>query len=347
VTRRELGRTILIGIGLPITLLLASWLLTLLVGVAQYRADPVAFGSLLQALGTVGVGEGISSSLWVRATQSWVALLLGLMIAAVVVVIWRSLPAQKDDDTVPSRPDPYILFLIAIGGLLVLGAEFFYLKDQFNVRMNTIFKFYFAAWILWGLTAGYATYAIWQKDGLRWKVIQIIVLVPLGLGLLYPVLSVWNRSEGFQPSSGQTLDGTRFFGAYNASDLDAIHWINDNLDVGVLAEAVGGSYTYFGRFSAHTGFPTVLGWPGHESQWRGGAAEQGSREGDIRELYQTTRWERAREILDRYQIDYVIVGSTERNAYSPVYQQKFEKFMDLIYENEEVLVFARSIEEGS
>ena len=53
-----------------------------------------------------------------------------------------------------------------------------------------------------------------------------------------------------------------------------------------MAEAVGGSYSGYACVSRLSGYPTVLGWPGHELQWRGGGEEIGSRENDIQQLYE-------------------------------------------------------------
>src|SRR5690606_6381761 len=38
----------------------------------------------------------------------------------------------------------------------------------------------------------------------------------------------------------------------------------------VIVSAVGGSYNWpSGAISTYTGIPTLLNWPGHQSQWRG------------------------------------------------------------------------------
>lgn len=340
--KAELRRIILLAFGLPVVLLLVSWLLSALVGIAQYRSDPIGFQSMLNALGALGLSDGMVNTFWARLTGSWTALALGGIIACCSVILWRLLAPGEGDAESPPVTWHFVLFMTIIAALLVLGPEFYYLKDQFNVRMNTIFKFYFAAWILWGIAAAYALDAVWQKQGSRWRITQIIIILPLLMGLFYPVLSVWTRTEGFRPVNGQTLDGTRFMETYSPSDLRAIRWMNEKLDEGVLAEAVGGSFTYFGRISAHTGFPAVLGWPGHESQWRGGALEQGSRESDIRLLYQTSDWMLASEIIEKYGIDYIILGQTERSAYSPVFEQKFDAFLELLYENDGVKIYGRS-----
>jgi uncharacterized membrane protein len=239
-----------------------------------------------------------------------------------------------------------VVILIGVGALLVLGPEFLYLKDQFNTRMNTIFKFYFTAWILLSVAAAYVTSELWPKRLTLGGALRMTVVLPLVLGLFYPVLATWTKTNGFNPLEGRTLDGTVFLAKYYPSDYAAIKWINDRLEGGVVTEAIGGSYTYFARVSTHTCLDTVLGWPGHESQWRGGASEMGSRASDVQRLYQTRDWIDAQLILDQYQIDYVYVGPLERTTYSPIDEGKFEVFMDVIFQNEEVGIYARRGEAG-
>ena len=107
---------------------------------------------------------------------------------------------------------------------------------------------------------------------------------------------------------------------------------------GVVAEAVGGSYSQYARISTNSGNPTVLGWPGHESQWRGGATEMGSRERDIELLYSTRDWQEAENILGLYAIRYVYIGPLERVAYT-VNDRKFEQNLPLVYSESGVRIY--------
>jgi uncharacterized membrane protein len=320
-------------IGIPLTLLLLSWglaVVILLSGAGGFSLDTI-YGTL----GVATLDELIQATLSIRLGGSWTALYLGGLIASAVVLLRRRWQVKQNSD-----PQVWVTIAIVIGALLILGPEFFYLRDQFGLRMNTIFKFYFAAWILWSTAAGYLLVDLWRKRSLRWMPVQVIAIIPLLMGLVFPVLSVWTKTQQFQPTYGRNLDGSMHPSYMSNEDRDAINWINAYLADGVIAEAVGGSYTYYTRVSTHTGFPTVLGWPGHEGQWRGGYLEQGSRQDDIRQLYQSPDWETTREILDRYSIDYVFIGDLERQTYPPVYDAKFEVFMDLIYANEKVKIYA-------
>jgi uncharacterized membrane protein len=331
--RRDIRDALLIAIGFPAALLFLSWMLA---GVLYFTQDLIALQDVLSTLGVPTVDQAISQTLRVRLTDSWVALLLGAILGGGFVLIRRFFFSEERRGSTP-----FVLLLIAVGALLTLGPEFLYLKDQFGLRMNTIFKFYFAAWILWGLAAAYASAVFLFRRGPGWSIASVLILVPLALGVVYSPLALWTKTDGFKPGFGRTLNGALYPSYAAPSDRDAIEWMNANLPVGVVAEAVGGSYTYYARVSVHTGFPTVLGWPGHEGQWRGGYEEQGTREADVRLLYKTTDWDLAYELLDRYDIRYVFVGELERVSYSPIFEEKFEAFMDLIYANDAVRIYVR------
>jgi uncharacterized membrane protein len=160
------------------------------------------------------------------------------------------------------------------------------------------------------------------------------------LGLVYPVFGILTKTNDFKAANGPALDGTAHLTREEPADYAAIQWIGQNLAPGVIAEAVGGSYTLYGRISANTGFPTVLGWDFHEIQWRGSAEAQGSRRADIEHLYETRNPEEALQILEMYNIDYVYVGPLERSTYRPVVEAKFAALMNLVYQDADVLIYA-------
>jgi YYY domain-containing protein len=330
---------LVLAIGLPLSLLLLSWVFSGGVKLVLERNEPSQLAAALQGMGAAMAQDVIAASVS-RLYSSWTALTLGATIALGVILLKRNGAIQKPERE-DEKPWPFVVMLIGIGALLVLGPEFFYLKDQFGSRMNTVFKFYFAAWILWGIAAAYATYELWPRRGSRRSFLFVGVILPLIMGLFYPTMATWTKTGQFNPAEGRTLDASAFVARRNADDYVAIQWINVNLPAGVITEAVGGSYSYFARVSTHTGLSTVLGWPGHESQWRGGYTEMGSRMDDIAVLYKEPNWSRTQEILDRYNIDYVYVGLLELTTYNPVFEIKFEDFMDVIYEVGDVRIYAR------
>ena len=133
-----------------------------------------------------------------------VVLLLG-----VATVLARILPARRQaiaDAEVAITWIKYpgatgsVLLLIGMGLVLTLFPEFLYLKDNFGVRINTVFKFYYQAWVLWSLAAAYAAYSI-VADGrlpLPHPLLRlgfgIVLALAMGAGLLYSVEGIYHRA---------------------------------------------------------------------------------------------------------------------------------------------------------
>ena len=121
----------------------------------------------------------------------------------------------------------------------------------------------------------------------------------------------------------------------------------------MVAEAVpegGGSYTQYARVSTISGQPAVLGWVGHENQWRGGSEIHGPRQGDLEILYCTRDWEQAKGILDLYNIRYVFIGPLERSTYVPnagncalgLTENKFDRYLTPAFQQGPVIIYEYS-----
>jgi uncharacterized membrane protein len=147
------------------------------------------------------------------------------------------------------------------------------------------------------------------------------------LGLAYSLVGSYARSAGF--SSAPTLDGYRWLALTSPGDLDAIAWLRAHAARGArVLEAAGGDFTTGGRFSAYTGLPTVIEWPGHEVQW---GHDPGHRVEDVAAIYSTTDVRRARALLAHYGVDYVVVGSLERADYPSAGLAKFSRLGRHVY----------------
>jgi uncharacterized membrane protein len=134
-----------------------------------------------------------------------------------------------------------------------------------------------------------------------------------------------------------TLNGNEYLQISNSDEFEAVRYLN-LVQFGVISEAVGGSYSNYGRISKFTGLPTVLGWPGHELQWRGGVEEIGSRESDIKELYSTSNWITAKNILEKYNLRYIYIGDIERETYQ-ISEEKFVFNLPVIFNNSSVVIY--------
>jgi uncharacterized membrane protein len=235
------------------------------------------------------------------------------------------------------REGAFVAVLTLVGSLLVLATECVYLRDVFEgnpslTRMNTVFKFYFQAWVLFSAAVPYAIW--WGLKRLRRTapllgVVWMLVLGVLGgAALVYPVQAVafvWNdfdHSANFEP----TMDGAAWFKRDYPADFEAVQKMRDSIPgQPIIAEAVGGAYTHYARVSAYTGFRSVLGWGNHESQWRPSGWPTQT-ENDVNELFTTKDPARARQLLDQYQVEYVFIGQLEREKYG----DGVEKFSALL-----------------
>jgi len=232
----------------------------------------------------------------------------------------------------------FVFLLLTLGAILVLAPEFVYLRDQFGYRINTIFKFYYQAWMMWSLAAAFATaYLLQNLRGVKNILFSVLIGLVIFAGLLYPALSLLTKTNDFKPPFGYTLDDFDRVTRENPDEAAAIEFLRTSPD-GIIAEAVGGSYTNYARISTYTGLQTVIGWPGHESQWRGSYAPQGSRSDDILKLYTTIRWDEAQVIIDRYDIRYIYVGSLEYSS-MPVKEEKFKVHLKPIFQLGGVVIY--------
>jgi uncharacterized membrane protein len=237
--------------------------------------------------------------------------------------------------------------LLLIGLLLAFVVEYVFLRDSFSAggpnRMNTIFKFYYQVWVLLAISSVFGVYYL--SNHIRSKGRYVFsggFALLLVAGLVYPVFAAPNRAGNFE--SPPTLDGTAYMRQYWSGDFAAVQWLKAQVqEPAVLLEATGGSYTQYGRMSALTGIPTLLGWGFHEQQWRGNYDEPGRREPDIETVYTTADAREAESILQKYGVDYVIIGQLERDKYHPVPAaiEKFGAFMDLVYDQDNTRIYRR------
>jgi YYY domain-containing protein len=220
-------------------------------------------------------------------------LALLLPIAAVALaMVWKE-PRRTERNVV--------LIMVAIAAIIGLGIEVVYLRDNFQMRMNTLFKFYYQIWILWALAAGYAFWRVlFAAFGTRtetaaarehdWdgyyapsgaprarKALAGVWAVAFALlvlsGLMYSWYGVQARQVGNQTAM-RGLDGTTWLttmdGGQLAGDLPVTNWLKQNATgKDVVLEAGAEEYDWAGRISSYSGVPTLIAWDNsHERLWR-------------------------------------------------------------------------------
>lgn len=313
---------------------LIGWFLLLLLAASAYlmisgeNANP----EVLRFLNGETAQSVVTKSLLARVINPWLFLLLTAMLALAVTAVQRTTDIsvhtiEEDAPVFPSLPPAVLLaVLMAFTGIaLTLSVEFLYLRDNFGMRMNTIFKFYYQGWVLMALAAAFGAW--WVMRSLRpaaGTIFSAGLALLTAAGLVYPVLGIPARTDRF--SHAPSLDAAGTVAGKNPNgwasipdDYAAIEWMREKVlagsasdDYPVILEATNGSYQHSGRVSAFTGLPALLGWPGHEHQWRGTYEEIGPRESDIQAIYTTPDDAYAQELLRKWNVRYVIVGEPER-----------------------------------
>lgn len=264
------------------------------------------------------------------------------------------------------RPRAFTLLLGGVAFGLVAITEVVFLRDVFVAsfpRMNTVFKFYFQAWALLSITSGASFYFIFESfrpvfklDGLQlwvrrsgqmlWAAICLLLLLA---GAIYPVAGSYQRTNDYAQRSN-SLDGMAYLQQYSPGDYYAIQWLNANISGDpVIVEAYspqGGDYSDFDRISAFTGLPTLMGWVGHEYQWRvnwlndsNNAADFYSRGTAINDIYMSKDPRTVLSTMARYQAEYLYVGNLEISTYSGYNLQRFGKFMTIVYSFDGVTIY--------
>ncbi|HEV2238744.1 MAG TPA: DUF2298 domain-containing protein [Ktedonobacterales bacterium] len=277
----------------------------------------------------------------------------------------------------------YVWLLVGLAAALIGAAELVYLRDVFDggsaFRMNTVFKLYYQAWLLLGVAGGPALAWLWARAApvlarawapatataaagspiraavLRWcgwsgtLAWALALLALVGAAAVYPVQASAARTANF--SLPRSLDGTAYMAGdpLNQGDAAAIAWLNDPAHVATdatIVEASGGEYTHFDRVSAFTGLPTVLGWAGHEVQWRvnwltrpGNAGELERRKAAVDQIYTSADPAVVGELLRRYHVRYVYVGPAERQQYPAISMNRFAGLLQVVYHNADVTIY--------
>lgn len=346
------GRWLQTGVLLTAGLLLSLFFFALLLGYLIIQI-PEARGIFLASLAAQDYPSLLQAALSRRLTNpgAWItlALFLTLNFGLLSRFLVKNQTSNQKENLSEQPVEAYLLIITTIGALLVTAPEFVYLRDQFGWRMNTIFKFYYQTWLMWSIAAaaGVAYLATCTKG--LWKILTWVAVGALiWMSLFYPVFSLQDKTNDFKPGTW-TLDGTAYLRQQSPQEMAAINWLQE-APAGVVAEAVpptGGSYTQFGRVSMLSGKPAVLGWMGHESQWRGGNEAMGSRQSDLERLFCSRSWEETQAILEQYQIRYIFLGSLERSTYIPgtvncpngIDEAKFLRNLSLVFETDQVVIY--------
>ena len=270
-----------------------------------------------------GVGDGVLDVL--RRLGALVPLFL-----LVGIALYCALSRALMD---PGRSLVFLLIILTMGLYLLMGVELFYLDDLFFIRLNTVFKAYFQAWLLLGVASAFGLYYLWSwcREGpsrrirVSFAAGGLLVALLLLASLYYPVGSALNRANASDAPA--TLDGLAFLEWQSPAEYSAIRWLRDEAQWGRVVEAVGPDYSEYSRASSHTGYPTLLGWPTHEEHWRGGLGFQRDRRSAVDRIYTSVDLAEVESLLEEHGVRYVFVSPRERDTYPDADFDKFGNIM--------------------
>ncbi|GIW11503.1 MAG: hypothetical protein KatS3mg061_2560 [Dehalococcoidia bacterium] len=252
----------------------------------------------------------------------------GLALVLAVVVIWVT--ARRLAGRQATLSEGASASLAALGLGVIALVEFFTLAGD-PERTNTVFKFWFQAWVLLAVASAQLLLALpgmlrqWPQPG---RASWLAGTAALSLAaLLWPAAALPQRLSERLVSLPPTLDGLAFLASasygdeqgviFLADDLAALRWLREH-GVGPLLEGRTPPGGWGARFATASGIPTVLGWEFHQLQQRRGyAAMVLARVQAVDQFYASGDPAVARAVLRAFRPRLVVLGALEEHAYPP------------------------------
>lgn len=246
------------------------------------------------------------------------------------------------------KNDFFVIILIMLSTILIFIPEIIYVKDIYpaHFRANTMFKLSYQAFILLSISSAYIIARLFlffrEQKNISVRIIQtlwlVVFILLFSFIMSYPFFAIKSYYNDLKNYQG--LDGTKYLETLYPDDYQAILWINKNIkNQPVILEAQGDSYTDYGRVSANTGLPTVLGWTVHEWLWRGSYDIPAPRIEQVKTLYETDNINKTKELIKKYNIELVFIGELEKQKYQDLKEDKFKKLGKTIYSNSKVNIY--------
>ena len=255
------------------------------------------------------------------------------------------------------RADSFALLVVVMALMLGVAVDVVTFNNDIG-RMNTVFKFYEQAWVLWGIGCGYLLYLLISRWLMpfsvnRYKFIWVFSLVGLIISAsVFPILGTQARLNDRFQTLPMTLDGMAYMETSTYSDpngpielkndLRAIEWMRENVQGSpVILEGRAPLYRWGGRISVYTGLPSIVGWDWHQTQQRMAFGQEVNNRSQVVDLiYNTENENHAIDLIDYYDVRYVVLGELEHLYYNKSGLRKFDNMigngLDLAYQYPEV-----------
>lgn len=241
-------------------------------------------------------------------------------------------------------PDVFTAVLCLCGLGLIILPEIVYLRDIYeetSARSNTMFKLTYQAFIMFGIGMGFILPRLLTAKKQKWiRAVGVLGTVCLlcTMGFTFTGVSQWNGNV-WQREGYQGLDCTAYLESQYPQDAPAIRWLKANVQGNpVVLEANGDSYSDYCRVSAMTGLPTILGWYTHEWLWREDTNDLNEKSLEIETIYTSADEAQVRELLEKYQVEYIFVGQMERDKYPQLNVNLLRSLGTAVFDDEALII---------
>ncbi len=267
----------------------------------------------------------------------------------------------------------YAILLGFVGLGLSLGIELFYINEGRTPpthRWNTVFKFNLQTWLYFSLFVPVACQLIWQcvgsvgkKTGMwfaylsRFGFVSVyasVLLLTTPFTIIAPAVVMFSHGGAYRDARGDipSLDGLSWLKTEHYPDYVLVKWLNRYAPgAPTIAEMPDGWYNQVSRFCTYTGLPGILGWSNHVGErMHADKTQQRTRDGD--RIYLSNNKKEIRNLLDNYQVEYVLFGEMEMNyrrenygrftSYGPAALDRLESMGDiyqLVYRYDDSSIF--------
>jgi YYY domain-containing protein len=322
-------------------------------------------GPILAWVAFALVGGDLNAGVDARTASGWVTLALYAAGTWLMTVSFLLMVKQR-------HPAALAMGLGALGGLLLIGGELFYIGDVFAgsvPRLNTVFKLGYQAWIVLAVAGGVSLVLALREAAQRGWAMGWLAAPAAAIalaGLVTPIIAIPNRTLAFGTATNAnvtpTIDGLADLARFDPDEYGLARWVADNTDPGdVVVEATGRGwgrnaegtlvlvqagvdYTDSARISARTGRQTPIGWYFHEIQWRGDTEANrqefsGRQDAVDRDIYLSQDPAAVLETLNRFNARYVVVGNVELARYPEDALTMFEEFLEVAFVSGPVRVY--------
>lgn len=196
-----------------------------------------------------------------------------------------------------------------------------------------MFKLTYQAYVMTYLSTGFiVTRTIFSFNKLYQKLFFVFLFATVFASIMYYPFNAVRSYYGDLKGNPSDLSGDTWLKNKYPDTYSAINWLNKNISgQPTILEAPGDSYTDYDVVSSYTGLPTVSGWYVHEWLWRGSPDFPQARVDDITHIYTSKNILLTESLLKKYSVDYVLIGTFEKEKYPDLDEKKFESLGSAVY----------------